>query len=90
MRKLMTGLWLAFALCAWTGGVLQAQDAASAAEEAAVAAEEMEEEGGDITAGEVSNEGGSGSIDKAVKTRGIAVTPGARKAIEAAGGSVED
>ncbi len=32
----------------------------------------------------------SGSIDKAVKTRGIAVTPGARKAIEAAGGSVED
>ncbi len=65
MRKLMTGLWLAFALCAWTGGVLQAQDAASAAEEAAVAAEEMEEEGGDITAGEVSDEGGSGSIDKA-------------------------
>ncbi len=32
----------------------------------------------------------SGTIDKAVRLRGIAVTPGARKAIEAAGGSVED
>lgn len=32
----------------------------------------------------------SGTIDKAVKTKGIAVTPGARKAIEAAGGSIED
>jgi len=32
----------------------------------------------------------SGTLDKAVKTKGIAVTPGARKAIEAAGGSIED
>jgi len=32
----------------------------------------------------------SGVIDKAVKLRGLAVTPGARKAIEAAGGSIED
>jgi len=32
----------------------------------------------------------SGAIDKAVKMKGIAVTPGARKAIEAAGGTIED
>jgi large subunit ribosomal protein L15 len=32
----------------------------------------------------------SGTIDKAVRTKGIAVTPGARKAIEAAGGSIEE
>ena len=32
----------------------------------------------------------SGSINKAVKLKGLAVTPGARKAIEAAGGSIED
>ena len=32
----------------------------------------------------------SGKIDKAVKLKGIKVTPGARKAIEAAGGSIED
>ena len=32
----------------------------------------------------------SGAIDKAVKLKGLAVTPGARKAIEAAGGSIED
>jgi large subunit ribosomal protein L15 len=32
----------------------------------------------------------SGAIDKAVKTKGIAVTPGARKAIEAAGGTIEE
>ena len=32
----------------------------------------------------------SGSIDKAVKLQGIAVTPGARKAIEAAGGSIAE
>lgn len=31
----------------------------------------------------------SGSIAKAVKLQGIAATPGARKAIEAAGGSIE-
>jgi large subunit ribosomal protein L15 len=31
----------------------------------------------------------SGSIAKAVRLRGLAVTPGARKAIEAAGGSIE-
>lgn len=31
----------------------------------------------------------SGTIDQAVKLKGIAVTPGARKAIEAAGGSIE-
>jgi len=31
----------------------------------------------------------SGTLDKAVKTKGIAVTPGARTAIEAAGGSIE-
>jgi len=31
----------------------------------------------------------SGKIEKAVKVVGLAVTPGARKAIEAAGGSVE-
>jgi large subunit ribosomal protein L15 len=32
----------------------------------------------------------SGSIDKAVKLKGIKVTKGARAAIEAAGGSIED
>ena len=32
----------------------------------------------------------SGEISKAVKLKGVAVTPGARKAIEAAGGSIED
>jgi len=32
----------------------------------------------------------SGTIDKAVTLKGVAVTPGARKAIEAAGGSIED
>lgn len=32
----------------------------------------------------------SGKIDKAVKLKGIKVTPGARKAIESAGGSIED
>ena len=32
----------------------------------------------------------SGEIDKAVKLRGIAVTKGARKAIEKAGGIIED
>lgn len=32
----------------------------------------------------------SGRIEKAVKIRGIKVTPGARKAIEAAGGSIEE
>jgi len=32
----------------------------------------------------------SGEISKAVRLKGIAVTPGARKAIEAAGGSIED
>jgi len=32
----------------------------------------------------------SGEIGKGVKLKGIAVTPGARKAIEAAGGSIED
>lgn len=32
----------------------------------------------------------SGKIGKAVKLKGIAVTPGARKLIEAAGGQVED
>ena len=31
----------------------------------------------------------SGTLDKAVKVVGLAVTPGARQAIEAAGGSVE-
>jgi large subunit ribosomal protein L15 len=31
----------------------------------------------------------SGSLGKAVRIRGLAVTPGARKAIEAAGGSIE-
>lgn len=31
----------------------------------------------------------SGTLDKAVKVVGVAVTPGARRAIEAAGGSVE-
>jgi large subunit ribosomal protein L15 len=31
----------------------------------------------------------SGSIARAVRLRGVAVTPGARKAIEAAGGSIE-
>lgn len=31
----------------------------------------------------------SGEISKAVKLQGIAVTPGAKKAIEAAGGSIE-
>lgn len=32
----------------------------------------------------------SGKLDKAVKIKGLAVTPGARKAIEAAGGAIED
>jgi large subunit ribosomal protein L15 len=32
----------------------------------------------------------SGTIDRAVTVKGIAVTPGARSAIEAAGGSIED
>jgi large subunit ribosomal protein L15 len=32
----------------------------------------------------------SGEIVKAVRTQGLAVTPGARKAIEAAGGTIED
>jgi large subunit ribosomal protein L15 len=32
----------------------------------------------------------SGQIEKAVRTQGLAVTPGARKAIEAAGGTIED
>ena len=32
----------------------------------------------------------SGEIDKAVNLKGIKVTPGARKAIEAAGGKIED
>jgi large subunit ribosomal protein L15 len=32
----------------------------------------------------------SGEIDKAVKLKGIAVTKGARKAIEKAGGSIQD
>ena len=32
----------------------------------------------------------SGKIEKAVTLKGIAVTPGARKAIEAAGGTIED
>jgi len=32
----------------------------------------------------------SGEINKAVKLKGILVTPGARKAIEAAGGSIEN
>ena len=32
----------------------------------------------------------SGKIDKAVQLKGIKVTPGARKAIEAAGGKIED
>jgi len=32
----------------------------------------------------------SGKIEKAVKVKGLAVTPGARRAIEAAGGSIED
>ncbi len=32
----------------------------------------------------------SGEISKAVKLKGIKVTPGARKAIEAAGGKIED
>ena len=32
----------------------------------------------------------SGKIDKAVKLKGLAVTKGARAAIEAAGGSIED
>ena len=32
----------------------------------------------------------SGSLEKAVRTRGLAVTPGARKAIEAAGGTIEE
>jgi large subunit ribosomal protein L15 len=31
----------------------------------------------------------SGNLGKAVRIRGLAVTPGARKAIEAAGGSIE-
>ena len=32
----------------------------------------------------------SGKINQAVRLRGIAVTPGARRAIEAAGGTIED
>jgi large subunit ribosomal protein L15 len=32
----------------------------------------------------------SGKIEKAVRTQGLAVTPGARKAIEAAGGKIDD
>jgi large subunit ribosomal protein L15 len=32
----------------------------------------------------------SGKIEKAVRTQGLMVTPGARKAIEAAGGTIED
>ena len=32
----------------------------------------------------------SGEIDKSVELKGIAVTPGARKAIEAAGGKIQD
>ena len=32
----------------------------------------------------------SGTLDKAVRIKGLAVTPGARKAIEAAGGTVEE
>ncbi len=32
----------------------------------------------------------SGKLEKAVKLRGVAVTAGARKVIEAAGGSIED
>ena len=32
----------------------------------------------------------SGEIDQAVKTRGLTFTKGARKAVEAAGGSIED
>ena len=32
----------------------------------------------------------SGKLEKAVKTKGLAVTPGARKAIEAAGGTIEE
>ncbi len=32
----------------------------------------------------------SGKLEKAIKIKGIAVTPGARKAIEAAGGSIEE
>ncbi len=32
----------------------------------------------------------SGKLEKAVRTKGLAVTPGARKLIEAAGGSIED
>ena len=32
----------------------------------------------------------SGEISRAVKVAGVSVTPGARKAIEAAGGSIED
>ena len=31
----------------------------------------------------------SGKLEQAVRLRGIAVTPGARKAIEAAGGTIE-
>ncbi len=32
----------------------------------------------------------SGKLEQAVQIKGLAVTPGARKAIEAAGGSIED
>jgi len=32
----------------------------------------------------------SGKLEKAVRIKGLAVTPGARQAIEAAGGSIED
>ena len=32
----------------------------------------------------------SGKLDKSVKVKGLAITNGARKAIEAAGGSIEE
>ena len=32
----------------------------------------------------------SGSLDRAVTTKGLLVTPGARSAIEAAGGKIEE
>jgi large subunit ribosomal protein L15 len=32
----------------------------------------------------------SGKLEKAVRIKGLAVTPGARKAIEAAGGTIEE
>jgi len=64
IRKWITGMGLAFALCAWGGLTLSAQDAASAAEEAAVAAQEMAENGDITLAGEPEADGGGG-IDKA-------------------------